>query len=1423
MIVRTVFLRAVCGCSLFASCWGAHGQVYTVGPQSAQPSAAPKGQPETSQQQTLGFGTNIQNARLAHSAEEALARGDHAAAADLAARAAAAAPNDPHLWFLLGYAARLNGKQGLSAEAYQHGLRLAPGSVDGLSGLAQTYSLMGRTDEAERLLKQVIAENPQRRDEPLLLGDLLMRLGDYQEALDWLGRAERLEGNARAELLMALCYQHLGRLDQASHYLDLAKRHAPDDPEVQRSLAGYYRAIGNYPDAISALRSIRSPKPEIVAELAFTYQLAGDLQSAASLYTEAANALPKNLDLQLSAAQVEVSLGAIDRAELFLARARALDPGYYRLHAISGEIAERGDHGEEAIREYTAAIEHLPELPAEGPLYGIELRMQLMDLYAEQRNSEAAHQQLALAQAGIAKLDERGSDRAAFLRLRGKIRMSAGELNDALADVNEALRLNGREFSTLQLDGDLLMKLGRNADAIVAYKRILDADATNRFALTSLGYASRAAGRDADAEHYFTVLAKDYPSLYVPYLALGDLYTGRRDFANAEASYTRAYALAPHNPLIIAGAMNAAIEAHTMDVAAVWLDRATPATEEEPLFLREKERYLTFRGEWAQSAAVGRKAIAVLPRDRDVVVYLGYDLLNLKQDDEVLQLTRKYDTILPQEPDIPLLAGYVHKRQGQPDLALDDFSEALHRDPEIVTAYVNRGYMLHDLHRPQPAAADFNAALKREPGNGEAHLGLAYADLDLRRSKAALHEADLAARTLGDSVYIHMIRATAYGREGMLTKAVLEYRAALRFAPLNGALHLGLAETLYAQRHYRQAIDELEVAEKVAPGNSFVYALFARAYANLGDREQTLHYVTLAEQHASDHPQPADKNQIQDPDHPRPGLLPATSQKSAILLATGEALNTIGDQAAAMERFQQALAEPGSDRVGVRLDIAGLMVAREQADDATRQVALAMMEASAGETAPPTGADYIQSANVFRGLHEYALSQSYLRRAEGAGASDLEVRVGMANNYLAIGDTARARAELARVNPASDEDPDYQFLLAEANVLAQEHQGAKALTSFAQASNVAADDVTAEQNLLTAGADEGLRFSPRLSLLANLAVEPVFEDTTVYVLDAKLDGVAPVTSATPALLPPPRSSLQTELTSAYHLHLDNFPTISGFFQLRNASGQISVPSTNSVVNRNTTDYTFNSGINPTFHLGTNAVTLNSGVQATLRRDTQSPVALNQNLFRVFTYVSTSSFFNLISASGYALRETGPFTESNLHSRQWTAAVDFRVGAPWSKTALVTGWGVNDQLFEPNKFENYYTSSYIGLERRFSKQLRARAIVEDLRAWRTVGTNSGIAQDLRPAAAINFAPNLRWSLDASSAYSSTRGFHAYDATQNTVALSYERPFRRRFNDETGAVTLAYPIRFSAGVQAETFFNFPGSHRQQFRPYVSITLF
>ena len=145
------------------------------------------------------------------------------------------------------------------------------------------------------------------------------------------------------------------------------------------------------------------------------------------------------------------------------------------------------------------------------------------------------------------------------------------------------------------------------------------------------------------------------------------------------------------------------------------------------------------------------------------------------------------------------------------------------------------------------------------------------------------------------------------------------------------------------------------------------------------------------------------------------------------------------------------------------------------------------------------------------------------------------------------------------------------------------------------------------------------------------------------------------------------------------------------------------------------------------------------------------------------------------------------------------------------------------MFKRAYIEYYFTSSYVGFEHRFSQRLDLKALAEDVRAWRIYQSRWGISQNLRPAGSVDFIPKRNWDLQFSSAYSSVRGFHIYDATQNGVSISYSRPLRRMFNDNSTPLALQYPIRFSAGVQQETFFNFPGAQNQTFRPYAEIINF
>jgi tetratricopeptide (TPR) repeat protein len=1375
------------------------GQTYDVSgggsPPSSQKNSNQKPQNDASQKSPdFSWGSGIDVARQARAAQDALKRNDYAAAVSYAEQAAKSAPQNVEMWFLLGYTSRLADRYQLSIDSYNHGLKLQPNSVRGLAGLAQTYAKMGRDQEAEQLLKRVVEANPKDANSLQLAGELMLS-SDPKAALALLQRAEAVAPTAHGDLLIAHAYERLGQPEDSARYLNRAKARGPHDPEVLRAVAGEYRNQGKYDEAIETLKAIPNKTTDVMAEMAYTYQLAGNLQEAATIYSRLAKGSKGNIGLELSAAQAWVNLGQPDAARPFLDTARQLDANNYRLHAILGSMADSDDRLQAAGDEYKLALNNVPANPQEGPLYPIELRLNLYEINVRQDDAAGAKQQLDAATAALQQIQVADSSKPEMLRLRAVVESAAGDFDGANRDLKEALALAPGNVNSLMNLGSLLWKMGQKDAARDTFTKILDIDHNNRQALSSLGYLARDAGDNKLAESYFTRAIAAHPKDFVPYLALGDLYTAERKFPAADTNYENAYQRMPENALVIAGGANAALEAHHLELAQRWLERASAKANASPQVKRERERYLTFKGDYAESAKLGFEVIEKLPNDREGVVYLAYDLYYLGRYDEALALVTKYEPILAKDKDLPLIAGNVHVHNGDPNTALKDFTLALDRDPKMATGYVNRGFVLNDLRQPGNAAKDFQTALQLQSNYGEAHLGLAFSDLQLHHPRPALKQLDLAEKSLGKSHAWRLARAEGFRQEQDFARAATEYRAALAEVPNDLTTQLAYADVLYRMRHYPEAIAALNTALKLSPSDPAIYALMAQVHAKQGNRDQTLRDVEAAER--------------------------LGGNTVAILTATGDALLTLGDKNAAMQRFSRALDVPGGDRIGVRLATAEIFVGQGHSDEAHRQIALGFAEARLDTDSPVTAEDLTQAANLFLAMHDFELAESYFEKARMAGANPRGVGIGLTNTYLAEGKTREAETALASLGPVDDFRDDYDYMMASANLSRQRQDPLHALSAFAQASTVAGeqDHGIAESSQYTAADQEGRQIlNDRLSIVPEGTFAPVLEDINVYTLDAKILGVT-----NPSLLPPPRHSYQSLAESHFRTKLWNLPAITGFVGEGMTAGRLLFPSVGVVQDRNTYDTILNGGIAPVLHLGTNSITFNGGLQFTLRRDTISPKFMDQNLFRQFLYVSTSSFFNWVSVTGSAIHETGPFSDQNLHSRDVSANIEFTVGRPWGNTSLITGYSVRDLLFRPLVQEYFNTSSYIGLQHKFGRRLTAAVLAEDLRSWRVQNTQYAIAQALLPGGRFDFRATPRWSVQGSFILSRGAGYHTYDNAQSEFLVSYVRPIHGSLKDGIGEVPVAFPMRFSFGVQQQTFYNFPGSTRTTVLPIVHFTLF
>src|SRR5271156_4687225 len=409
--VLAVMLVAAAGC---AQTFDVNGQTSSSSSSSAPASKKQAGSSASASKETgMGGGASIEVAREARAAQAALEHGDAAGATTHAKRAVNAAPQNPDLWFTLAYAARLSGQNSLSVDAYRRGLALRPSSVEGLSGLAQTYARMGRNADAQKTLEEVLAANPRSDVDLQLAGELLLS-SDPKQALEYLQRSEAVKRSPRTELLLARAYERMGDSDSAHKMLETSRQSAPTNPEILRAVASYYRDTGQYQEAVHTLEGLPKKDANTLAELGYSYALAGNTREAAHSYEAAASLAPRNIDIQLNAGQAMLNAGDFEKATALLDRAAALNPQHYRVYALRGRLDAAEHRDENAIRDYEAALQHLPEGVPEGVLYPISLRVDLAQVYRDAGDTANADRVTKEAASAIAAIDVGGPTRPEF-------------------------------------------------------------------------------------------------------------------------------------------------------------------------------------------------------------------------------------------------------------------------------------------------------------------------------------------------------------------------------------------------------------------------------------------------------------------------------------------------------------------------------------------------------------------------------------------------------------------------------------------------------------------------------------------------------------------------------------------------------------------------------------------------------------------------------------------------------------------------------------------------------------------------------------------------------------------------------------------------------------------------------------------------
>lgn len=174
--------------------------------------------------------------------------------------------------------------------------------------------------------------------------------------------------------------------------------------------------------------------------------------------------------------------------------------------------------------------------------------------------------------------------------------------------------------------------------------------------------------------------------------------------------------------------------------------------------------------------------------------------------------------------------GLRNARAGYTKEAIEDYSQAIQKNPNDATAYLNRGVARHKLGDAGAAIRDYEQALKLDPNSAVLHSNLSYAYYDRQNYDKALEAGNQAVALDGNLAQAHINLANARAKKGDNDGALQDYAQAIALrssTEVRAGAYNNRGNVQFALNRIREAIADYNQALRFKSD-------YADAYYNLG-------------------------------------------------------------------------------------------------------------------------------------------------------------------------------------------------------------------------------------------------------------------------------------------------------------------------------------------------------------------------------------------------------------------------------------------------------------------------------------------------------------------------------------------------------------------------------------------------------------
>ena len=166
-----------------------------------------------------------------------------------------------------------------------------------------------------------------------------------------------------------------------------------------------------------------------------------------------------------------------------------------------------------------------------------------------------------------------------------------------------------------------------------------------------------------------------------------------------------------------------------------------------------------------------------------VEFYVGFTYQNEKDYSKAIKHYSNAIKLNPQMITAYANRGSTYGDNGDLEKAIKDFNKAIGLKPDFAGAYYNRGRTYRRNGDLEKAIKDFNKAIGLEPGFSEAYTNRGNTYIEKGDLEKAIKDYDKAIRLEPDDATAYYNRGRAYRRNGDLEKAIKDYSKAIKLKP----------------------------------------------------------------------------------------------------------------------------------------------------------------------------------------------------------------------------------------------------------------------------------------------------------------------------------------------------------------------------------------------------------------------------------------------------------------------------------------------------------------------------------------------------------------------------------------------------------------------------------------------------------------